>query len=159
MVRVLNRVQSEDMKNKKEQKEITFFHPDLLEVPEKSPPYLKGYKCKKCGKLWFPKFVPCPNPDCWSEDMEVVPLSRRGKIYSVTDVYIGQPTMKEYMPMAMAYIDLPEKIRVFAQLDGDIGSFQCGEEVELTTGVVRNNTDGKPIISYKFKKVPKEKEA
>ena len=84
--------------------------------------------------------------------MEVVPLSRMGKIYSVTDVYIGQPTMREYMPVAMAYIDLPEDIRVFAQLDGDIGSFQCGDEVELTTGAVRNNKNGKPIVSYKFKK-------
>jgi benzoylsuccinyl-CoA thiolase BbsA subunit len=145
----------EDMKKKKKEKDIRFFHPDLLEVPENSPPYLKGYKCQKCGKLWFPKFVPCPNPDCWCEDMEVVPLSRRGKIYSVTDVYIGQPTMKKYMPMAMAYIDLPEEIRVFAQLDGDLGSFQCGDEVELTTGPVRDNRDGKPIIGYKFKKVPK----
>jgi benzoylsuccinyl-CoA thiolase BbsA subunit len=145
----------EDMKKKKKEKDIRFFHPDLLEVPEKAPPYLKGYKCKNCGELWFPKFVPCPNPDCWSEDMEVVPLSRRGKIYSVTDVYIGQPTMKEYMPIAMGYVDLPENIRVFAQLDGDIGSFQCGDEVELTTGPVRDNRDGKPVISYKFRKVGK----
>lgn len=142
------------MKKKKE-KDIRVFHPDLLEVPEKGPPYLKGYKCKNCGELWFPKFVPCPNPDCWSEDMEVVPLSRRGKIYSVTDVYIGQPTMKKYMPIAMGYVDLPENIRVFAQLDGDIGSFQCGDEVELTTGPVRDNRQGKPIISYKFRKVGK----
>lgn len=145
----------EDMKKNKKEKDIRFFHPDLLEAPEKGPPYLKGYKCKNCGELWFPRFVPCPNPDCWSEDMEVVPLSRRGKIYSVTDVYIGQPTMKEYMPIAMAYVDLPENIRVFAQLDGDIGSFQCGDEVELTTGPVRDNREGKPIISYKFRKVGK----
>ena len=140
-------------KNMKKEEDITFFHPDLLEVPEGGPPYLKGHQCKKCGKIWFPKFVPCPNPDCWSEEMEVIPLSRQGKIYSVTDVFIGQPTMREYMPMSMAYVDLPEDIRVFAQLEGEIGSFRCGEEVELTTGVVRTNRDGKPIIGYKFRKV------
>ena len=138
---------------KTKEEDITFFHPDLLEVPEDGAPFLKGHRCKKCGKTWFPKFVPCPNPDCWSEEMEVVPLSRKGKIYSVTDVFIGQPTMREYMPMSMAYVDLPEGIRVFAQLEGEIGSFRCGEEVELATGPVRNNRDGKPIISYKFKKV------
>jgi benzoylsuccinyl-CoA thiolase BbsA subunit len=142
-----------DKKKNKKEEDITFFHPDLLEVPEDSPPYLKGYRCKNCGKLWFPKFDFCPNPDCWSEEMEVVPLSRRGTIYSVTDVYIGQPTMREYMPMSMAYIDLPENIRVTAQLDGELGSFHCGDEVELITGPVRTNRDGKPIISYKFKKV------
>jgi benzoylsuccinyl-CoA thiolase BbsA subunit len=142
-----------DKKKNKKKEDITFFHPDLLEVPKDSPPYLKGYRCKNCGKLWFPKFDVCPNPDCWSEEMEVVPLSRRGTIYSVTDVYIGQPTMREYMPMSMAYIDLPENIRVTAQLDGELGSFHCGDEVELITGPVRTNRDGKPIISYKFKKV------
>jgi benzoylsuccinyl-CoA thiolase BbsA subunit len=132
--------------------DITFFHPDLLEIPQNERPYLKGYKCKKCGKIWFPKFAPCPNPDCWSEDMEVIPLSRKGKIYSVTDVYIGQPSMREYMPLIMGYVDLPEGIRIFAQLEGEIGSFQCGDEVELITGPVRDNKRGEPIMSYKFKK-------
>lgn len=138
---------------KKREEDITFFHPDLLEVSGKSPPYLKGYQCKGCGKLWFPKFPACPNPDCWSDKMEVVPLSRRGKIYSVTDVYIGQPAMRDFMPVSMAYVDLPEKIRIFTQLEGDPGSFQCGDDVELTLGVIRNNRDGKPITGYKFKKV------
>jgi uncharacterized OB-fold protein len=129
-----------------------FFHPDLLEIPETGLPYLKGYRCKECGKIWFPKFIPCPNPDCWSEDMEVIPLSRKGKIYSATDVYIGQPSMREYMPLIVGYVDLPEGIRIFAQLEGKIGSFQCGDNVELTTGQVRKNKTGEPIISYKFKK-------
>jgi benzoylsuccinyl-CoA thiolase BbsA subunit len=136
--------------------DITFFHPDLLEVPENERPYLKGYKCKGCGKIWFPKFIPCPNPDCWSEEMEIIPLSREGKIYSATDVYIGQPSMREYMPLIVGYVDLPEGIRVFAQLEGEIGSFQSGDEVELITGPIRNNGRGEPIISYKFRKMAKK---
>ncbi|SPD74690.1 Benzoylsuccinyl-CoA thiolase BbsA [uncultured Desulfobacterium sp.] len=142
-----------DKKQKETKEDITFFHPDIFETPENAPPFLKGYKCKKCGKIWFPKFVPCPNPDCWSEEMEVVALSRRGKIYSYTDVYIGQPTMRSYMPMTMAYVDLPEGVRVFSQLEGEVGSFRCDEEVELVAGPVRNNLDGKPITGYKFKKI------
>jgi benzoylsuccinyl-CoA thiolase BbsA subunit len=142
-----------EKKKKESDEDITFFHPDLFEVPEGEPPYLKGYKCKGCGKIWFPKFVPCPNPDCWSEEMEVVRLSRRGKVYSATDVFIGQPTMREYMPLIMAYVDLPEGVRVFAQLEGKVGSFRCGDEVELVAGPIRNNREGKPIVSYKFRKV------
>lgn len=132
---------------------IAFFHPDLLEIPQDQPPYLKGYKCKRCGHIWFPKFLPCPNPDCWSEEMEVIPLSRRGKVYSATDVYVGQPSMREYMPLTVGYVDLPEGIRIFTQLEGEIGSFQCGDQVELNTGPVRNDSGGQPVISYKFKKV------
>jgi uncharacterized OB-fold protein len=142
-----------DRIKKRKEDEIAFFHPDLLEIPQTGPPHLKGYRCKRCAKIWFPKFIPCPNPDCWSEDMEVIPLSRKGRIYSATDVYIGQPSMREYMPLIVGYVDLPEGIRIFAQLEGEIGSFQCGAEVELITGPIRNNTRGQPIISYKFKKV------
>ncbi len=56
------------------------------------------------------------------------------------------------MPLSVGYVDLPEGIRIFAQLDGELGSFRCDDEVELTTGPVRNNTKGEPISSYKFKK-------
>lgn len=142
-----------EKKKKEQQEDITFYHPDIFETPEKEPPYLKGYKCKKCGKIWFPKFTPCPNPDCWSEDMEVVPLSRKGTIYSYSDVYIGQPSMRAYMPMSMAYVDLPEGVRVFSQLEGEVGSFKCNDEVEVVASPVRDNADGKPVIGYRFKKV------
>ena len=39
-----------------------------------------------------------------------------------------------------------------AQLEGEIGSFKCDEEMELTTGPIRINKDSLPITSYKFKK-------
>jgi benzoylsuccinyl-CoA thiolase BbsA subunit len=143
--------ESKDSKKPKKEKvpDITFYHPDLLEVPEDgSPPYLKGYKCKKCGQLDFPKLSPCPN--CWGEDFEMVPLSRKGKLYSVSDIFVGAPGMKT--PYIIGYIDLPENLRILAQLDGEVGSFHCDEEVELTVGPIRLNDDGLPITSYKFKK-------
>lgn len=126
-----------------------FFDPDLLEVPaDGSPPYLKGYRCCSCGRLDFPKLSPCPT--CWSDQFEVVPLSRRGKLYSVTDIFVGQRGMKT--PYTFGYIDLPEDLRILCQLDGPTGSFHCDEEVELTVGTIRLNEDGSPLTSYKFKK-------
>ena len=137
-------------KEKKKEPDITFYHPDLLEVPEGGePPYLKGYKCKKCEQLNFPKLSPCPN--CWGTEFETVKLSTKGKLYSVTDLSIGQPGMKT--PYTFGYVDLPENLRIFAQMEGEVGSFKCDEEVELTTGPIRMNMDGIPIISYKFKKL------
>ena len=133
--------------------DITFFHPDLIEVPTDAPPYLKGWKCKKCGKVWFPKISPCATPDCWSEELEMIPLSRKGKIYSFTDMYIGQPDMKSYLPMTVAYVDLPDGIRLFSQLEGEVGSFKCEDEVEIVAGYVRDNSEGKPVTGYKFKKL------
>lgn len=130
--------------------DITFYHPDLLETPEDgTPPYLKGYKCKQCGRLDFPKLSACPA--CWGEDFEIVELSRRGKLYSVTDIYIGQAGMAT--PYIFGYIDLPEDLRIFAQLEGEPDSYECDEEVELTVGTIRMNRDGLPLTSYKFCKL------
>jgi uncharacterized OB-fold protein len=134
---------------KEKEPDITFYHKDLFVVPEDgSPPYLTGYKCKKCGELDFPKAVPCSK--CWGKEFELVPLSRKGKLYSVSDIFIGQPGMD--VPYMIGYIDLPENIRVFAQLEGDVGSFKCGDDVEVVAGHIKKNRDGIPITSYKFKK-------
>jgi benzoylsuccinyl-CoA thiolase BbsA subunit len=137
-------------KEKQKEPDITFFHPDLLEIPaDGSPAYLKGYRCKTCGQLDFPKLTPCPA--CWGETFEMVPLSRRGKLYSYADIYIGQPGLKT--PYIIGYIDLPENIRIFSMLEGEVETFKCDEEVELTVGPIRTNEDGNPITSYLFKKV------
>lgn len=127
--------------------EVSFFRPDLLEIDPRDP-YLKGYKCKNCGQLDFPKLSPCPN--CWGEEFEMVRLSTKGKLYSVTDIFVGQAGMKT--PYIFGYIDLPENLRIFAQLEGETGSFKCDEEVVLTVGEIRKNPDGTPLFSYKFRK-------
>jgi len=146
---------AKDKKKPKPAKEpdITFFHPDLLEIPaDGTAPYLKGYKCKSCGMLDFPKQNICQK--CWGEDFEVVSLSRRGTLYSVTDIFIGQAGMET--PYIFGYVDLPEDIRIFCQLEGEIGSFTCDQDVELTVGTIRMNREGLPIKSYKFKAVDVE---
>jgi len=136
------------------QADITFFRPDLVEYVPGGELYLKGYRCKNCGQLDFPKLSPCPN--CWGEDFEIVKLSTRGKLYSVSDIYIGQAGITT--PYIFGYIDLPENLRIFAQLEGEPGSFKCDEEVVLTIGEIRKNKDGFPLMSYKFTK-PRNKQS
>lgn len=141
---------SSEKKKIEKEPDITFFHSDLFEVPKDgTPPFLKGYKCKKCGELDFPKTVPCSK--CWGKEFDMVPLSTRGKLYSVSDIYIGQPGMA--VPYVIGYVDLPEGIRIFAQLEGAVETFRCDDEVEVVSGSIKNNRDGLPITSYKFKKV------
>ena len=144
---------NEEAQKKKVVKEkapdITFFHPDMLEMPvDGSLPFLKAYRCKKCGQLDF-KTILCTS--CWGEEFDMVPLSRRGKVYSYSDIYVGQQGVPA--PYMFAYVDLPENLRIFAQLEGEIGSYRCDEEVELTVGPIRMNYDNLPIVSYKFKKI------
>jgi benzoylsuccinyl-CoA thiolase BbsA subunit len=132
-----------------------FFHPDLVEIPsDGAKPYLKGYRCKKCGQLDFPKLSPCPN--CWHDQFEVVPLSRVGKLYAVTHISVGQAGLPT--PYAFGYIDLPENLRIFAQVEGEPGSLKCDDEVEMFIGTIRTNSDGLPVQSYKFRKAGRDRQ-
>jgi len=48
-------------------------------------------------------------------------------------------------------VDFPEKVRVMAQVESaDIEGLQMGEEMALTTGVIKKTADGRDVISYKF---------
>ena len=144
-----NQEEVQKKKVKEKEPDITFFHPDILEVPEDgSLPFLKAFRCKKCGQLDF-KTALCTG--CWGEEFDMVPLSRRGKVYSYSDIYIGQQGLPT--PYIFAYVDLPENLRVFAQLEGEVETYTCDEEVELTIGPIRMNNDNLPIMSYKFKKI------
>jgi benzoylsuccinyl-CoA thiolase BbsA subunit len=72
-------------------------------------------------------------------------------LYSVSDIFIGQAGMKT--PYVFGYVDLPENLRILAQMQGEPGTFKCDDQVELVVGPIRMNRDGLPITSYMFKKV------
>ena len=125
------------------------FHPDLLALPaDGSPAYLKAYRCTACGQLDFPRPTVCTA--CWGEMFEVVPLSRRGTLYSFSEIHVGQAGMQT--PYLIGYVDLPEHLRVFAQLQGAPADFACDDVVELAVGPIRTGSDGMPLISYLFRK-------
>jgi uncharacterized OB-fold protein len=130
-------------------KGITLIRPELLEIPEDgSKPFLKGFKCSHCGHLDFP--APSICPDCWHESFETVQLSRYGKVYAFSEIFLGQPTFN--YPMIIGYVDLPEDIRVFSQFEGTIEDFHCDDTVEVIVGIIGTNAEGLPVSSYKFKK-------
>jgi uncharacterized OB-fold protein len=61
-------------------------------------------------------------------------------------------------PYMIGYIDLPEGVRVCAQIeDWQENSVDCGTEVELCYGVIREDLDGTPVYSYKFKPLSKKR--
>src|SRR5688572_6752149 len=77
---------------------------------------LLGSECPACGKRAFPKRDYCDA--CGNEKgMATVPLSRTGILYSYTVVRVAPPAFK--VPYTVGFIDLPEDVRVFAQIDAD----------------------------------------
>jgi uncharacterized OB-fold protein len=78
-----------------------------------------------------------------------VPLSRVGTLYSFSTVHVapkGFPT-----PYVIGYVDLPEDVRLFGQIEGATTGLEVGAAVEVVLGVVRVSEAGEPIIGYKFR--------
>ena len=110
------------------------------------PPRLLGSTCKDCGTTVFPTKDFCPSCACEGPH-EIKPLSATGKVFSYTVVHQappGRPT-----PYVLAYVDLPEQVRVLAQVDHAPDRMSVGMPVRLVLreAAVR---EGIALIGYAF---------
>jgi acetyl-CoA acetyltransferase/uncharacterized OB-fold protein len=113
-------------------------------------PALVGLRCRSCGTYAFPPVVEsCPNPACGSEHLELVELSRRGRVWSYTDARYQPPPpyvspSDPYEPFAIAAVELPaERMIVLGQLAAGFGveDLAVGDEVELVVETLDNDAN------------------
>lgn len=110
--------------------------------------FLKGGRCRGCGRLDFPRDLYCKS--CLSPDLEEIGLSRFGVLYSFSYARVCAKGFSP--PYVFGYIDLPEGIRIYSQLEpADPGLFRAGMEMELTMGEIRREADGTGVWGYKFR--------
>lgn len=129
----------------------------LRAIPEKYR--LIGFKCKKCGRVNFPRRRICINCGEPSE-FEQVKLSGRGKVYTFTVIGRGA-TVAEHAEEAttagvipIAIIELEEGIKVMGQItDCDPSEIRIGMEVEA----VFRKIYFQDIIRYGYKFRPLSK--
>lgn len=105
-----------------------------------------GNKCKSCGKTSFPAVELCPF--CSSEDLEKVPLSTEGTVFSFSITRVPVGPFKP--PIIGAYIDLPEGTRVFGQIHADEEQVNTGMKVRVETGVLWTEKDGTEVLGYYY---------
>ena len=137
----------------KSAKRIIPIREGLFRIPSESgeKPFLLGSRCKTCGQPSFPPRKVCSK--CFSEEMEIFPLSTQGKLYTYTIVEYPAPGLVG--PYAIGYVDLPEGVRVFSILeDWDRKSLRVGMDMELTLGKFKEDKEGNEIVTYKFRPVP-----
>jgi uncharacterized OB-fold protein len=115
--------------------------------------YIIGSKCRVCGTTFFPKRPACRV--CQRDDtMGDVPLSTRGKINSFTLIYVAPVGFEA--PYMQAYVDLPEKIRLYSIITGcelKDDALTLGQEVELVIDKLSVDEHGNDLIGYKFRPV------
>ncbi|MER3447865.1 MAG: benzoylsuccinyl-CoA thiolase [Candidatus Dadabacteria bacterium] len=134
----------------KASEQVEIYRPDLFSMTPH--PHLIAGRCRSCGKYTFPRYYACPF--CFSDDLEDAPLSRKGILHSFTVVRRSLPGY--IVPYALGLVNFPEGVRVMAQIEtNNPEGLKLDMEMEVTTGLIRKNSDGKDIISYKFRPVSK----
>jgi uncharacterized OB-fold protein len=121
-------------------------------------PQLLASKCKKCGAYFFPTVPFCGNPDCAKDkaNMEVVPLSNTGTMYTYT-IHTAQPAvpfkMDPFKAYGVAMVDVPEGMRVLG-MTTTIEGLEIGQTVEMTIGKLYEDAENE-YITWMWKPVGK----
>jgi uncharacterized protein len=77
-------------------------------------PQLHGSRCTRCGALGYPARAACHR--CAGTQLAPAALSPAGRLYSWSTVHVSA---SRPVPYTLGYVDLPEGVRVLAQVAGD----------------------------------------
>jgi uncharacterized OB-fold protein len=123
------------------------FRPDSWDRSHEDGPVLLAGRCQLCNALSFPIQRFCPN--CLGDkSLEVIRLSREGILYSFSTVRVPSPGFDS--PYLVGYVDLPEGVRIFAQLAATTDEVTVNDRMILVEGPIRRMPDGSPVLGYKF---------
>lgn len=125
------------------------FYDGLFEwpVPAGTAPRLIASRCPSCGRHAFPAKRFCPF--CQSGAQERALLSGRGRVYAFTSVDLPPKAMGK--PYIAAYVDLEERVRVFAQIrDVAKAELKIGDPVCVSFRPLRVDPEGREHIGYTF---------
>ncbi len=110
---------------------------------------LLGSKCKNCGEVGLGEVSSCQN--CAGEDLIVMPLSQKGKLWTYTVIRNRPPgDFKGKVPMGEGLVELPEGIRVKSPLGGDVEKLEIGMDLKFTAYPLYENENGEEVIAFRF---------
>jgi uncharacterized OB-fold protein len=117
-------------------------------------PHLLGTRCTSCGAVFFPREgFACRNPACTGTELEEVPLSRRGRLWSFTNNCYPPPAPyvagDPFEPYALAAVELEdEKMIVLGQVvpGVEVGDLSAGMEMELVVDTLFEDDDHEYLV-------------
>jgi len=112
-------------------------------------PYLTGSRCILCQAVFFPPQSVCPR--CTGQDITDTALSRKGKLYTYTEVFQKPPDYEGPVPYLIGRVLLPEGVFVLAQLDAQKEDLRIDLEMELFVESIYRDEDGGDVWAYKFR--------
>lgn len=110
---------------------------------------LLGSRCRDCGEVGLGEVGSCQN--CAGENMEVIPLSRNGTLWTYTVIRNRPPgEFKGKVPMGEGLVELPEGIRVKSPIGGDVEALEIGMDLEFVAYELYKNEAGEAVIAFRF---------
>ncbi len=115
---------------------------------------LMGSKCRNCGEVFLGKVIACER--CQSENVESVPLSRTGTLYSYT-INRNRPPgdykgPDPFQPFAVGLVELPEGTIILSVLtDVEFDKLKVGKALELSVEELYKDEKGNTVLTYKFR--------
>lgn len=120
-------------------------------------PHLIGTRCRACGTHFLPKeTLFCRNPSCEGTELEEVPLSRVGSLWSFAINHYPPPppaiAPEPFVPYGVAAVELPEeRMIVLGQIAGPTEGLQIGDEMELVVETLFEDEAGEHVV-WKWRK-------
>ena len=120
-------------------------------------PRLIGSRCRSCRSYFFPKETfACRNPSCGAAELEDVPLSATGTLWSYTDNHYQPPapyvSPDPFVPYAIAAVELAdEKMVVLGQVASGIPvtELKVGMRMKLVAETLYSD-DAKEYLVWKW---------
>ena len=110
--------------------------------------HLLGSRCPSCDAHFFPARQVCSR--CLTEDLEKVALSTRGTLYTYTVLHQAAPGFE--VPLVLAYVDLPEGVRILGQVAGlEPTEARIGMELDLHVEPFGKDDEGRTVMGYRFR--------
>jgi len=114
---------------------------------------LEAGKCKKCGKIYFPKRLICA--ECGSREFDLEILPDTGKIVTYTVIRVAPSQFTDEAPYAVAIAELTNGAKLTAQLvDIEPEKIKVGMEVRIEFRRIQTDSHH-GVLSYGYKFVPK----
>ncbi len=98
------------------------------EIPQRYR--LEAGKCKKCGEVYFPPRLMCP--ECKSQEFNLVRLSNEGILQTFTIIRVASEKFSGRTPYAVGIVELNEGARITTQItDVDFDKLKIGMKLKL----------------------------
>ena len=120
------------------------------EIPQRYR--LEANKCKKCGLVFFPPRLICPN--CQSREFEETKLAEKGKVLTFTIIRVPPHQFVDQAPYAVGVVELDDGVKLTGQIvDCDFEDLKIGKRVKIEFRKIFDVGEA-GILCYGYKFVP-----